>query len=114
MYVALTKYVLLADMRPTVRKSVLRDNFVNEGSGGAIFWSVPNTMFDQIEALSGGSSGLIKLEGYKGKAADLPLAYGNKASWGGNFIASCPYALITVEGPALSDKERAPSQRTCH
>ena len=111
LYLTLTKYALLTNVRPKVVRTVFRENHVDEGSGGAVFWSVPTTMFDQIDELGS----FVSLEGYDAKpdAASLPLASNNSASWGGRFIASGPYSLVVLKGPKHTQARTAPSQRHC-
>jgi predicted outer membrane repeat protein len=99
-FMTLSAYKVL-DPQPVVSESEFRDNVVEDGTGGAIFWTVPPNMFAQVSA----KGGLLRLDGsYKATHASLastpPLASGNTAAWGGNFIASGPFALVVIQGPA--------------
>jgi hypothetical protein len=102
----LDKFASLEDTRPAVKQTVFRDNFVQRGTGGAIFWSVPPAMFSRVEELGH----FLKLEGYKDAVESnmKPLASGNKVGteqnkWEPNFISSGPFSLVVLTGPKHPD-----------
>ena len=82
--------------RPTVSQTQFLNNQVLEGgAGGAIYWSVIPGLFDRIRS----DGGLVLLSGYD-DTENAPLAYGNKAAHGGDFIASGEMSLVVVYGPS--------------
>ena len=114
-YLQLSRYMLL-DSRPSVRDTSFVRNSVVEGSGGAIFWEVVPPLISQLNK----AGGLLRFEsGYDASAADLspnktrPLAYGNYALWGGQFIGSSAFSLVVVDGPARYAGSFASSAKPC-
>ena len=95
-YIRLSKNTRLI-AQPELADTMFYDNAADEGSGGAIYWEVPPNMFPQV----GTVGGLVKLSGaYEQQTTQMPLAANNTGEWGGDFIASCPYGLVTIQGPA--------------
>ena len=94
MYIELTKFVNMnIGNRPTVRDSRLLSNYVSQGSGGAIYWKVPENMYAKMAEVGG----LVRVEGFDNPG--IVMASGNDALWGGNFIASGAMQLAMTSGP---------------
>ena len=99
LYVALTVFHTAIEFslaRPEVINAKFRNNHVLEnGAGGAIFWSVPPSMFEPVT----NAGGLIRLVGYDDLNVS-PLACQNAAMWGGDFIATSAMGLVAIRGPS--------------
>eukprot|EP00949_MAST-11_sp_MAST-11-sp1_P002720 g2720.t1 len=125
LYLTLSRFYRIdSGKQPVITNTIFHDNSVQKGSGGAIFWSVPPSMFSQVNDMGG----LISLIGYDQSS---PLAVRNSAEWGsagggnqqdqcgqkpeaerdcaGNFIASGPFKLVVVEGYADEEGQQQPS-----
>ena len=108
-------YFHTLDFQPLLSTTKFINNEVVEGNGGAIYWSVPPSMFQQVR--DAGADGLINFVGYSTAVSATtttePLASSNVAEWGGDFIASGPMSLVVLNGPAKNEGAVSTTEVTC-
>ena len=112
LYFDLTQYVQL-DERPLISATRFWDNKVLEGSGGAIFWKVAHTMIPVAKAAGGMLAFGANYDAMNPGDTGEPLARGNAAAWGGNFIQSSAMDLVVLEGPSRNPGAFVPMQESC-
>eukprot|EP00949_MAST-11_sp_MAST-11-sp1_P002462 g2462.t1 len=109
--IILTKHFAL-ERKPRIFSTHFIDNFIIGGSGGAIFWDTPASMHAAVKE----AGGLVRLEGYDSNFQDRgipPLAHGNSATWGAQFIASGAVGLVLTEGPSKLENPVAETAKDC-
>merc|ERR1711871_1806548 len=112
-YFKITKFLNLVVIGQPLFESVyLYNNFVSRGTGGVVYWEVPSNMFHQVRQLGG----LVRFVGYDllVQGTSNPLARGNVALWGGDFVASGPFQLVTIDGPAKFAGATSDTSVTCN